>query len=57
MQFEFDTRMLDEIRFADFHFYSVVLSKPLPIPHPIVELYNRTETHNYMQIIFVHIQN
>ena len=40
MKFEFDTRMLDERRFVDFHFYSVVLSKPLPRPHPIAVLQN-----------------
>jgi len=57
VQFEFDTRMLDERRFMDFHFYSIVLSKPLPRLHPIAELYNWTGTHNYTQMSSVHIQN
>jgi len=52
---QFDTRMLDKRRFMDFHFCSVVLSSPRP--YPIAELYNWTETHNYTQISFVHIQN
>jgi len=53
---QFDTRMLDERRFVDFHFSSVVLSWAVR-PHSTAELYNWTETHNYTQFSSVHIHN